>query len=114
MKGNIVFIVAFLCFFAFAKAQVSTQDYRIDSIQFKMYTRIYVGSQLQLDSVIVKKIFCDWCSESQLDILREEAMRQSMMERYNPKYKKPGQHRLALYVRFSKEDFKKLNSTDEY
>ncbi|TVZ51098.1 hypothetical protein [Dokdonia sp. Hel_I_53] len=114
MKRKAILLLVFLCFCAFAKAQISTQDYRIDSLQFKMYTRIYVGPQLQVDSITVRKIFCDWCSESQIDILHQEAMRQSMIERYNPKYRKPGQHRLALYVRFSKEDFKNLNSTDGY
>jgi hypothetical protein len=48
-----------------------------------------------------------------MQVLRDEAMRQSMIERHNPRYKKPGEHRLALYVRFSKEDFKNLNDTDE-
>ncbi len=101
-----------LCF-AFAKAQSPTKDYKIDSLQFKMYTRLFVGEQLQIDSITVKKIFCDWCSESQMDVLQQEAMRQSMIERYNPRYRKPGEHRLALYVRFSKEDFKKLNNNNE-
>lgn len=102
-----------LLFFAFAKAQSAAKDYKKDSLQFKMYTRLFVSEQLQVDSVTVKKIFCDWCSESQMDVLQQEAMRQSMIERYNPRYRKPGEHRLALYVRFSKEDFKKLNNQDE-
>lgn len=102
-----------LLFSAFAKAQSPTKDYRKDSIQFKMYTRLFVSEQLTIDSVTVKKIFCDWCSDSQMDVLQQEAMRQSMIERYNPKYKKPGEHRLALYVRFSKDDFKNLNSSNE-
>jgi len=99
---------------AFAKAQSTpSKDYRNDSLQFKMYTRLYVGEQLQLDSISVRKVFCDWCTDVQLDILKEEAMRQSLIERYDPRYKKPGEHRLALYVRFSKEDFKNLNNRDE-
>jgi hypothetical protein len=78
-----------------------------------MYTSLFVGPQLQIDSFTVRKIFCDWCTKPQLQVLRDEAMRQSMIERHNPRYKKPGEHRLALYVRFSKEDFKNLNDTNE-
>jgi hypothetical protein len=108
-----LFIIVGVFFFAFAKAQTPTKNYKIDSLQFKMYTRLFVGPQLQVDSITVKKIFCDWCTETQMQVLRDEAMRQSMIERHNPRYKKPGEHRLALYVRFSKEDFKNLNDTDE-
>ena len=75
-----------------------------------MYTRLYIGEKLEVDSLTVKKIFCDFCSEGQMDVLQQEAMRQSMIERYNPKYRKPGEHRLALIVRFSREDFKNLNN----
>lgn len=111
--------------YAFAKAYllllciattVSAQahyDFRQDSLQFKMYTRLYIGQKLEVDSLTVKKIFCDFCSEQQMDVLQREAMRQSMIERYNPKYRKPGEHRLALVVRFSKDDFKNLNDQDE-
>ncbi|TVZ22708.1 hypothetical protein JM84_1618 [Dokdonia sp. Hel_I_63] len=113
MKHRYFIIVGLLLSFAFAKAQSSTKNYKIDSLQFKMYTRLFVNEQLQVDSVTVKKIFCDYCSESQMAVLREEAMRQSLVERYNPKYKKPGEHRLALYVRFSKRDFKNLNDNHE-
>lgn len=97
-----------VCLSLSAKAQ-GYKDYRKDSLQFKMYTRLYVSEQLQIDSLTVKKIFCDFCSEKQMDVLHQEAIRQSMIERHNPKYRKPGEHRLALVVRFSKADFKKLN-----
>ena len=113
MKHNYFIVVGFLLSFAFAKAQSPTKNYKIDSLQFKMYTRLFVGEQLQVDSITVKKIFCDWCNDTQIDILHQEAMRQSMIERHNPRYKKSGEHRLALYVRFSKEDFKNLNNSHE-
>jgi hypothetical protein len=113
MKHRYFIVVGLLLSFAFAKAQSPTKNYKIDSLQFKMYTRLFVNEQLQVDSVTVKKIFCDYCSDSQMGVLREEAMRQSLIERYNPKYNKPGEHRLALYVRFSKEDFKNLNDNHE-
>lgn len=113
MKHKCIILVGVLLSFAFAKAQIPAKNYQIDSIQFKMYTRLFVGKTLEVDSISVKKIFCDWCSDSQMSVLRQEAIRQSKIERYNPRYKKPGEHRLALYVRFSKEDFKNLNSSHE-
>ncbi|RMB60910.1 hypothetical protein EAX61_05345 [Dokdonia sinensis] len=112
MKTNFFVIAGMLFFSAFAKAQTH-YDYRQDSLQFKMYTRLYIGEKLEVDSLTVKKIFCDFCSEKQMDVLQQEAMRQSMLERYNPKYRKPGEHRLALVVRFSKKDFKNLNEQNE-
>ena len=109
VRTKILVITGILFFYAFAKAQTH-YDYRQDSLQFKMYTRLYIGEKLEVDSLTVKKIFCDFCSEGQMDVLQQEAMRQSMIERYNPKYRKPGEHRLALIVRFSREDFKNLNN----
>ncbi len=107
----LIVIFGLVCILAStANAQVSSKDYRKDSLQFKMYTRLYINEQLGVDSLTVKKIFCDFCSEKQMDVLQQEAMRQSMIERHNPRYRKPGEHRLALIVRFSKEDFRNLNN----
>ena len=85
------------------------EGYRADSLQFKMYTRLYVGTESGLDSIVVKRVFCDFCSRVQLEMLKREAYRQSLFESRNPKYQSPGEHRLALYVRLSKKDFKALN-----
>ena len=108
---KVIITIAFLTLGSVATAQSS--GYRADSLQFKMYTRLFVNDQIELDSVVVKKVFCDYCSDKQLEILKREAYRQSIMESENPKYKKPGQHRLALYVRLSKEDFRALNDQNE-
>ena len=89
------------------------KNFRDDSLQFKMYTRLYINEQLTVDSIAVKKIFCDYCSDIQTEVLTNEAIRQSKIEQYNPKYRKAGEHRLALIIRFSKEDFRKLNDSNE-
>lgn len=112
MRINYVHIVIFILTSAFAKAQLSTRDYRRDSLQFKIYTRLYVNDQLRTDSVKVKKVFCDWCSDKQIAMLQEEALRQTTLEQYNPKYKKQGEHRLALYIRLSKEVFKEIDKLE--
>ena len=112
MKAKQILIIATLmCFVNQLSAQQA--DYKKDSLQFKMYTRMYVSKNLETDSIIVKKVFCDYCSEKQLRILKKEAYRQSLLEQNNPKYKKPGEHRLALYVRLSKKDFKAINENNE-
>lgn len=104
-----VVVIGLFLFFQSQYIMAQARDYRQDSLQFKMYTRLYVNEQLSIDSIIVRKIFCDFCTETQREVLYGEAIRQSRMERFNPKYNKKGEHRLALYVRFSKKDFKKLN-----
>ncbi len=111
-KYFILAISVFL-FFQSWNTHAQSRDYRKDSLQFKMYTRLFVNEQLGVDSITVKKIFCDYCSEVQTEVLNNEAIRQTRIEQYNPKYKKPGEHRLALIVRFSKEDFRKLNDDNE-
>lgn len=103
-----ILVVLASCFWGRAQS-----SYRSDSLQFKMYTRLFVNDQIQLDSVIVKKVFCDYCSDKQLEVLKKEAYRQSILESKNPKYQIPGQHRLALYVRLSKLDFRALNDQNE-
>jgi len=106
------YVILGLGIFLFFQSQclkAQTRDYRKDSLQFKMYTRMFINEQLQVDSIRVKKIFCDYCTEQQLEVLHNEALQQSALERHNPKYRKAGEHRLALLVRFSKEDFKRLN-----
>lgn len=112
IKYVIASFILFL-FFLGQHIQAQSRDYRKDSLQFKMYTRLYINEQLGMDSIAIKKIFCDFCSQIQMEVLENEAIRQSKIERYNPKYRKPGEHRLALIVRFSKEDFKKLNTENE-
>jgi len=110
---QIIALLGLFLWFQCQFLQAQSRDYRKDSLQFKMYTRLYVNEQLGVDSISVKKIFCDYCTEIQMEVLEGEAIRQSRLERYNPKYKKPGEHRLALIVRFSKDDFRKLNAENE-
>ena len=110
MKTKYVILgLSVFIFFQSQSIEAQARDYRKDSLQFKMYTRLFINEQLQLDSISVKKIFCDFCTETQMEVLRNEAIRQSRLERRNPKYRRVGEHRLALFVRFSKEDFKRLN-----
>jgi len=91
---------------------IGQRSYREDSIQFKAYTRLYINKKLGIDSIRIKKIFCEFCTKKQFVALRQVALHMSKEERYNPKYRKPGEHRLALYIRLSKEKFKALNTIE--
>lgn len=111
MNNTYAILVLFLVlFFQSACVQAQSRDYRKDSLQFKMYTRLYVNESIQVDSIVVKKIFCDYCTKAQSDFLNYEAIRASRLEARRPKYRNEGEHRLALIVRFSKEDFKRINT----
>ena len=114
MKLKNLIVIFIVCFCTGIHSTMAQQrDYRKDSLQFKIYTRLYVNKTLELDSLVVKKIFCDFCSAEQRKALEEEAYRRSLMESRSWKYKKTGEHRLALYIRLSKLDFKALNNKDE-
>lgn len=109
-RTNAIVGLFILLFFQTLCLQAQSRDYRKDSLQFKMYTRLYVNERIQVDSIVVKKIFCDFCTDAQNEFLYSEAIRTSRLEARLPKYRNKGEHRLALIVRFSKEDFKRLNT----
>ena len=110
MSKEWIVIVTFVLIVLGSANMLAQEGYRADSLQFKMYTRLYVGAESGLDSIVVKRVFCDFCSQVQLEMLKREAYRQSLFESRNRKYQSPGEHRLALYVRLSKKDFKALNN----
>ncbi|WGK64782.1 hypothetical protein [Croceiramulus getboli] len=86
------------------------QSFRKDSVQFKMYTSLWKSSPEQVDSIVVRRIFCKYCTEAQRDFLKEEAVYKTFISRNDKPYRKEGEHKMALYIRISKEDFKNLNT----
>ena len=90
---------------------VSAQhSWRKDSLQFKVYTRIYFSKQEQIDSVKVQKIQCDYCSQKQVLALSEEALFRTRMDLNDPNLKRKGVHVQAHYIRISKKDFQSINN----
>lgn len=112
IKKNTALVLLF-ALFGIGITWAQQRDYRRDSLQFKIYTRLYVNPMSELDSIVVKKVFCDFCSEKQKQALREEAYRRSIIESRSYENRKPGKHKLAIYIRLSKVDFKALNEEDE-
>ena len=109
MKGKIllVFIFGLLC--ASIQAQVG---YKKDSLQIKVYTEIdYKGDRPT--KISVKKVFCDYCNDKQLQFLAQEAWSISYHNRFGYKDKiKNGKAKLAHYIRVHKEDFKQIQNED--
>lgn len=107
MKARLIIILSFLCLPSMVSAQ---RSWREDSLQFKVYTRIYFNKKEQIDSVKVQKITCDYCSQKQVLALSEEALHRTRMDLNDPSLKKIGVHVQAHFIRISKEDFKTINN----
>ena len=89
--------------------------YQKDSLQIKVYSEIIYENN-KVESLKVKKIFCDYCSENQLKVIKQEAWHRAYEDRYSKKNRlKDGKRRLALYIRIAKKDFlnfKEANKID--
>jgi hypothetical protein len=87
---------------------VSAQSYKKDSLQIKVYTEISY-KKAKATNIKLKKVFCDYCSETQTESIGEEALRRADSEKYHPENKlENGKKRLAIYIRISKNDFKSI------
>ncbi|MFT5861933.1 MAG: hypothetical protein ACI828_000579 [Flavobacteriales bacterium] len=107
MNRKLIIIAVFMLFFAFAKAQ---SGWRKDSLQFKVFTRLYINELKMVDSVKVQKIECDYCSQRQILGLGKEALHRTRLDIDNPKYSEKGVYQDAHYIRVSRADFLKLNN----
>jgi hypothetical protein len=87
MNRKLIIIAVFMLFFAFAKAQ---SGWRKDSLQFKVFTRLYINELKMVDSVKVQKIECDYCSQRQILGLGKEALHRTRLDIDNPKYSEKG------------------------
>ncbi|WP_290701395.1 hypothetical protein [Lacinutrix sp.] len=84
---------------------ISAQDYRKDSLQIKAYTEIEYKAGEAIN-IKLKKVFCDYCTKNQLELIGEDAVRRTDSEKNDPKNKlKDGKKKLAVYIRIAKTDF---------
>lgn len=83
----------------------SQNGYKKDSLQIKVYTNIkYVNNEAK--SIDVKRVFCDYCSEIQIEAISEEAKRRSYAVRNDKENRlMNGIRKLSLFIRISKKDF---------
>ena len=98
-KYTLVFVLFICC------ALVSAQSFKKDSLQIKAYTEIEYKAGEPIN-ITLKKVFCDYCSKTQLSLLGEDAIRRADGEKNDPKNKlKDGKKKLAVYIRIAKTDF---------
>ncbi len=105
---HIVILSFFLCLQTLVSAQTS---WRKDSLQFKVYTRVYYNTHEQVDSIVAQKSGCNYCSQKQILAIQNEALRRTKSDINNSLYKKKGVRQIAHYIRVSKKDFEKINDT---
>jgi len=106
MKRPQIILFLFVCFIT--ANCFSQSGYQKDSLQIKVYTEIeYLESQVKDIEVI--KVFCDYCSEFQTEMLSQEALRRTYLEKDNEKIRLVnGKYKHAIYIRISKKDFSEL------
>ena len=73
-----------LCLFCFVLVNAQKGGYQKDSLQIKVYSVIQYKDS-KVESIKITKTFCDYCSENQLNALKQEAWNRAYYERYNPK-----------------------------
>ncbi|MEJ6792689.1 MAG: hypothetical protein QNK89_08190 [Lacinutrix sp.] len=104
-------LITLLLFCAFQT--ITAQDFRIDSLQIKVYTEIDYKAGKPI-GIKLKKVFCDYCSKNQLKLLGEDAIRRTKSEQNDPKNKlKNGKKKIAVYIRISKKDFARIREEEK-
>ncbi len=98
-------VTLILCCFSFNYSIGQKRSFDKDSLRIKVYTEIeYVNSQSR--EITVKKVFCDYCSENQIEALKVKAKELAFYDRYNPKKRMVnGIRKFAIIIRVSKKDF---------
>lgn len=92
------------------QAQKYNSGYSRDSLQIKVYTEIdYINREAK--DIRLLKVFCDYCTDSQISKIGYGALRRAHAERYDPKnILENGTKKLAVIIRISKEDFKDIKN----
>lgn len=91
----------------------SQVGFKKDSLQIKVYTEIKYIDNEPIE-IIVKKVFCSYCTDFQRKVVGEEGIRRSHEVKYDSENRlKQGIKRLALYIRVSKKDFAALKDEDD-
>ena len=84
------------------------KGYAQDSLQVKLYANITYEDR-QAREIKIRKIFCDYCNETQSKFIKEEGWRRAYQERYLPENRlTKGVRKLTIIIRIAKKDFKNL------
>jgi len=97
-------IAIYICFF-FVGNTFAQIGYQKDSLQIKVYTEIEYRDGL-VKEIKVNKVFCNYCTEHQIERIKEEAIRRTYLVGKEEKIEiSNGKYKQALYIRISKKDF---------
>ena len=104
LKSPYCLIILFLYCFSTNYSVAQKRNYTLDSLQIKVYTEIaYVNSQPR--DIVVKKVFCDYCTDNQIKYIGEKAKEFAFYDRYNPKKRiVNGMRKFVIIIRVSKKD----------
>ena len=106
------FLTFILFFLSSGFYEVFAQPYTTDSLQFKVYT-IASYKDSFVKSIKLDRVFCDYCSDSQLKALGQLGLKSSNRFIKDPKNRLVnGQKRLAIYLRIAKKDFANIKEKD--
>jgi len=84
--------------------------YAKDSLQFKAYVHL-TYLEARVTNIKVKKVFCDYCSESQLEYLTQKFWDMANSEKYDSEVRlQKGLRKRTLLTRIPKKDFKNLKN----
>ncbi len=107
------YLLFIMCLCCFTLVNAQSGGYQKDSLQIKVYSVIHYKDS-KVESIKITKTFCDYCSENQLNALKQEAWNRAYYERYSPKNRLVnGKKKLALYIRISKKDFLNLKEVED-
>ena len=102
----VTLIIALVCFCNISVSKA--QSFRKDSLQIKVYT-LAEFSNSELKNIKLRKIFCDYCSEKQLNVIGELGLKKAKeVVKSSRKKVNNGTQKIAVYLRVSREDFIKF------
>jgi len=108
------FITSVLFLFSLGVYDVFAQGYGYskDSLQFKVYTFVTFKESYVKD-IKIHRVFCDYCSDSQLATLGQFAIKLSKKLAKKPENRViNGEKRFTIKFRIAKKDFANINRKD--
>lgn len=105
-------ITSIMLFFSLGTYDVFAQPYTKDSLQFKIYT-IVSFKDYHVKNIKLDRVFCDYCSKSQLAALRQLGLRSSKkLAKEDRDRLINGEKRYTIFLRIAKKVFADIKRKD--
>ena len=104
LKNPYCIVVLIVGCFSFNYSVAQKRSFDKDSLRIKVYTEIeYVEGRMK--KIEVTKVFCDYCSSSQIEALKEQARANAYHDKRYWTYGKVNDiQKFTMIIRVSKED----------